>query len=250
MRGRTFAGVFTLAGMAVTLNGSASPPFDNADVRCSVVPFPGARSGDLFFVGIALADTALVGPGSVKASGHGGHLGNGRQRDVYGQLIQITQPGPESPDALRELPGGRHIIVVPWDYDPECAPTYWTRSAAWVEPGLEGFHTVRLRPANTWEGGVPVADAYFAALRPYPHGPFFSAGHRGTSALRHGTPLTPREYFSLYSVLPTISDTGDRTTMALARLRRWEADNPTLVARYPAGELLAAARRQLQGTGQ
>lgn len=235
--------VVAIAGLAIAV-GIPRFATDATDVpRCSLAPFPGVRGQGSFFVGTATRDTALVGPGSVTPSGVGGHWGKGAPRAVHGQVVRIDMLGDTVTGALSAE--HRTVIVVPWDYDAGCDPTYWSRSAAWVDAGLEGFYTIRLRPVEAWAGKTPVGDAFFADLQPYPHGAFFRAGYHGTNALRERDALTPREYFSLYSALPTGADFGDSRT-ALARLKAWQDANPILAARYPADQILVTARRRLE----
>jgi hypothetical protein len=243
---RAIAGPLAAAAMAAVLARSAEVlPLDGSS-RCSLRPFPGARTDELYFVGTALRDTALAGRGAVIPSAYGGHWGRGTPRDVYGQVVRIELLPEDAPRELNDRAGDQTIIVVPWDYDAECTPTYWSRSAAWVEAGLEDFYTVRLRPERLGTGGPHVADAFFADIRPYPHGPFYRAGYRGTDALQQRAALTPREYFSLYSVLPTASELRDGSGIALRGIERWAAAHPDLAARYPADQILASIRQRLQ----
>ena len=126
------------------------------------------------------------------------------------------------------------MVVVPWDYDPGCEPTYWSRSARWIDSGLVGFYTLKLRSETQWVDAHPTFDAFTADLNPYPHGEFYRAGYRGTNALRSGVSLDARELFSLFRVLP-FYDASDRVSPdALVPLRAWLAEHPELAKRYPA----------------
>jgi hypothetical protein len=242
---RWIIGCFVGLASGMTVDHAANVLPARAGSMCSLMAFAGVRFAGLYFVGTTMTDTMLAGLGPVKPTQYGGHWGSGRAREVYGQLVRVELLSAEAPAELRNvMAGDRTIVVVPWDYDPACDPTYWSRSAAWVEAGLEGFYTVRLRPQGRGENSRPVADAFFADLQPYPHGPFYHAGYRGTSALRERASLTAREYFSLYAVLPTPSELRDGSSAALSRLQTWKAQHPDLAERYPADQIIAVIRRR------
>lgn len=231
-----------------TLDGAVGMPPASETTRCSLSPFRVGRS-DLYLVGTALSDTLFAGPGEVVPSGQPGHWGSGERREVYGQLVRVELLNPDAPVELREAldhADPPNVLMVPWDYDPSCATTYWTRSARWIEPGLEGFYIARLRPRTLWVEGRPTFDAFLADLAVYPHGSFFVAGYRGT---RERLSLTAREYFSLHSALPTAGETRESVSKALDRVRAWEAENPDLTGRYPADETLARVKGHLGAGG-
>jgi hypothetical protein len=83
---------------------------------------------------------------------------------------------------------------------------------------------------------------------PYPVGTFFRGVFTATAGLREaiadGTALTPREYFTLYAILPTDSELRGGSVEALQRLASWEAANPSVASRYPAVHILENLRRQ------
>ena len=212
------------------------------ELVCSLTPIPGQRDPHAtYFVGAALPDTAPAGRGAVRPSDYGGHSGRGEPRAVYGQVVRADTLGGAHArlltDAFERL-ASREVVIVPWDYDPACEPTYWSASARWVEPGLVGFYSVRLRPEPQWADGRPTFDAFRAGLQPYPHGPFFRAGYRGTDALRTRPSLDAREMFSFYHSLPTREEREWKGSTALDELRRWERAHPELARKYPADGIL------------
>lgn len=213
-------------------------PGSSLRALCSLDPTQTARGTTItYFVGTAVAETVLAGAGAVRPTGAGGHWGSGRPRAIYGQVILVdTLGGAESVRVRAALAerGDRAVVVVPWDYDPGCEPTYWSTSARWVEPGLEGFYTVQLRAESLWASGRPTFDAFMADFEPYPHGAFYPAGYRGTDALRSRSSLTAREMFSLYTVLPVYTGGASPDSAALGPLRAWEAAHPELARKYPA----------------
>ena len=215
---------------------------------CSLAPFPHGRDPNVtYLVGVALADTMLAGPGRVRPSRGGGHWGPGRERTIYGQLVRVdTLAGARAEDLQHAFAqqGARQILIVPWDYDPGCEPTFWTGSARWVEPGLTGFFTVTPRSTDHWVHGVPTFDAFAADLEPYPHGAFFRAGYRGTEALRTSASLSPREFFEMYTVLPTWEESNRRDSTAFERASQWARDNSSLAIKYPASQILEYLERR------
>ena len=220
--------------------GAAVPPSTHDSARCSIIPFhPRPRGPGTLILGVGATDTIHAGVGAVVPTGRGGHTDSGRPRQVYGQLIRILNVGGTDTDLSGE---DSLIVIVPWDHDSACRPTYWSRSAAWVPVGLEGSYSVRLRPQSEW-GEYPVADAFMAALQPYPHGTFYQAGYMGTRAIRERASLTASEYFSLALALPTREEAAENPAALRDRLLAWEAANPALSTRYPADEMIAALKR-------
>jgi hypothetical protein len=218
---------------------------------CSVVPIAAYRdTATTFFVGVGDSDTVLAGQGSTKVGSGPGHWGRGTTRPIFGQVVRIgRQLGGAASDALERAfsrRGTREVIVVPWDYAPDCEPVPWGRSARWVESTQPGFFRVRLRPESQWVDGRPVLDAYRADLEPYPHGLFFQRGYRGTSALKTGPSLTPEEYFGLYAALPDQAQTARESDSAATALAVWEREHPELAKKYPAPQVLDFARRFLE----
>ena len=250
----THAVAAAVAALVLAAIGNAGSPGAGgaASARCSLVPLPSERdTAATFLVGTALADTVHAGVGTVRPSRHGGHWGPGRSRPVHGQVVRVDSLGGAHAGELSaafERAGARDVVVVPWDYDPGCEPTYWSRSARWVEPGLVGFYEVRLRRGSDWAGGRPTFDAFHADLRPYPHGAFFQAGYGGTDAVRTRPSLDAREMFSLYDALPTYEEQERNPAAALQQIQAWETAHPGLARNYPADEILEWIRRRVSRT--
>ncbi len=242
-RSALIVGAATACGIAVMRVGApasaAARPLAAASL-CSRIPFPGTRDRlATYFVARALPDTILAGENGVHPDTNGGHWGAGSARNVYGQLVRIDTLGGASDTKLRQVLAdrrSREVVVVPWDYDPACRPTYWSSSARWTDPGLMGFYRVRLRNEKEWADGRPTFDAFAADLTPYPYSPFYRAGYVGTDALRSRPSLDAREFFSLSSALPVAIREGD--SAALAPVRLWAAAHPALAEKYPADEIL------------
>jgi hypothetical protein len=241
-------GLVLIAALAIPTAGIPLSLRPTGSGLCSLSPLPlGRDTAETYFVGTALADTILAGPGDVKPSPDGGHWGRGEPRAVYGQLVRVDTLGGAQAQVVREaIPNSqsRDVVIVPWDYDPACEPTYWSMSARWVEPGLVGFYEVKLRPRPQWAGNRPTFDAFTADLEPYPHGPFFGAGFRGANAVHSRAALNAREMFEFYARLPVWRE-WKLDAQALEPLERWARENPTLANKYPADEVLHTNRRRL-----
>jgi hypothetical protein len=117
---------------------------------CSIAPFPtGREAAATYFLGHGLPDTAAASAGNLAPGTSGGHWGSGAPRSVYGQLVAVdTIAGADAGtvEATFARRGRREVVVVPWDYDAGCQPTYWTASARWIPLDRSGFYSLRLRP--------------------------------------------------------------------------------------------------------
>lgn len=236
MRPPLYSLLGAVAGVVVSLadTGEAS--------LCSIAPFPTGRdSTATYFLGRAVPETVAVTQGRISPLAAAGHWGNGRVRPLFGQVVRVdTGAGAGSELLYRTFAqrGNRDVVIVPWDYDAGCQPTYWTASAQWILSDRVGFYALRLRPVEEWSGGRPTFDARQASATPYPHGPFFAAGYGGTGVMRTSPYLAAAELFDLYGVLPT-SGTGTRPT-DLDPVLRWRDANPGLARQYPADKILSA----------
>lgn len=116
---RTLTGYASI-GIAVTLSG----PLRTHAHACSKVYMMGVHgAGHVHFLGIARSDTIAAGPGDVKYRIEHGHFGRGRDRTIYGQLVDVEKLGRRRPGALRALGNTvRQAILVPWDYAADCNP--------------------------------------------------------------------------------------------------------------------------------
>jgi len=202
---------------------------------CSPVGVPISRSSnDVFFIGAALPDTLLAGDGHHEWGTGPGHSGYGRARKIYGQLIQIEQIRGAS---RGRLPGGtRSVLLVPWDYGPDCRAVVWGESARWVPLGTRGVFRAILRPQNDWVNGIPTLDVFEPDF-------WYPSGGNLRYVLRDTTQLLPLEpVLDLYEQLPAHSLMEAAPDSAIQPLERWARQNPTLVAREPARTVLAIVR--------
>src|SRR5688572_18297116 len=132
--------------------------------RCSITVVPGYRvRADAVLLATASADTVLTGPGHIVPSVFGGHSGAGAPGPIFGQMFEVARFS--GADSLRlatafKTRGDMRVVIVPWDYDPACDPTRWSRGFAWVPVANAGTFTVALRPDSLWTDGIPVFDAF------------------------------------------------------------------------------------------
>lgn len=208
---------------------------------CSLIPFGPPSTSTTMLLATATADSALAGPGGVTPSAHGGHWGPGAERTVYGQVVEVARAAGADAASLAEAfeaAGSRRVLLVPWDYDSACQPTYWTGSAAWAPAGAEGFYRATPRPESEWVDGVPTLDVFAAEREPYPHGLVVEHDYRGAGAARSEGALTAAELYELYTGLPTAAEVEASAAAALASMLAWEESNAALLARYPGPELV------------
>ncbi|MEW5930168.1 MAG: hypothetical protein AB1941_22145 [Gemmatimonadota bacterium] len=195
--------------------------------------------GTAHLVATARADTVAAGPGSVRYEVSPGHFGPGRDRAVYGQVVEVERIGGM---AARRLEGyaGR-AVVVPWDYGPDCKPTPWAGSARWVEPGSRGLFVASLRDTAHWAGGLPTFDVHSPGSDPYPQ----RTMRRGRS-LPADSLLSVDDYFALMELLPHPDRVERAAADAYRPLLQWAERHPELARRYPASRILEIAGGEIE----
>ena len=155
-----------------------------------------------------------------------------------GQRAELQLAG-GSAASLRRGP----VILVPWEYGPDCRPIPWNPDRTWQLPRTEAFYNGQLRPRDQWLGGVPTLDVHMAWREPL----WQREDARWTRPGAREALLTPAEFFTVYESLPT-EDTLTRDRGAiLAQLSAWAAKHPSLAQREPARTILANIRRALGG---
>jgi hypothetical protein len=235
---KSFRTPLLLLLLAVLSAGSRAHPVvaDGVDHgRCSLSWAP-IRAAEVFFVGLAGADTVPAGPGAmIRPERFPVRL------RIYGQVVRVQLLNSGAPANLRSaLASAEHpnVVVVPWSHDEACQPRYWRGSARWLTAELEGFYEASLRPEELWAGGLPTFDVRFPAFTPYPHA---GVPRPGTGSADER--LSPSEYFELYSALPTEREWNPGAPEAADRLLLWETANPLLARRYPADVMLPLLKR-------
>jgi hypothetical protein len=241
---------FLLIGVSLPLLGTllaASAGSRPGGGRCSLIPLVPFRAPDeVVFVGSALWDTLLAGPGAVEYTTGEGHSGYGRSREVYGQLVGVDRVGkPWQGDISSDV---REVVLVPWDYAPDCRPVIWGLSAQWVEPGTEGVYRGALRDPSHWADGRPTLDVRGPEFVPYPVAKRlrdrFAWGGRNADSVRGE--LTPHEALDLFEVLPTHDSLRADPLTAIQPAEAWASANPELRERWPARGLLRFLRRSAE----
>lgn len=188
------------------------------------------------FIATALPDTVFAGPGTVRYTLAPGHSGPPGDRTVFGQLVSVRRIGGLAP--RRVGVSFDRVVLVPWDYGPDCAPRPWMRSAAWMELETEGLYTATLRDSAHWAGGIPTYDVFAPQFQPYPQRIDRQRGSRRAPAAI--VPL--EELFELMELFPDYRLLPDSAEAATAALFRWARANPELTQRYPIADALAQAR--------
>lgn len=229
----------TLAAL-ITLLSLAPEPIPGTPLRCSISVRPGFRArAETVLLATGSSDSAGTGAGTVVASFEVGHSGSGEPGPIYGQRFEVARfGGADSARLARayERLGDTSAIIVPWDYDPGCSPTRWARSAAWVPPSEAGTFTVALRAESLWVNGVPVFDAFIAAMEPYPLSPVYRGADRFAAPFRTTRHLSADEYFELVLAMPTRQDQWETPDAAWRTFLRWRDAHPDLAELYPANQ--------------
>ena len=227
-------GVGLIAVLLVQESGVGNP------LRCSMRLAPGFRSRtEAILLASGSRDTVATGPGQVVPSEQGGHSGSGAPGPIYGQRFAVARfAGADSLGIARafERTGDSSVIIVPWDYDAGCAPTRWTSRSAWVPAAEPGTFTVSPRAESLWVSGVPVFDAFVAAMEPYPLSPAFRADDRFAPSFRAASHMTAAQYFELVSAMPTRQDLWENPDAAWRHFLRWRDANPERLGLYPANQ--------------
>ena len=208
--------------------------------RCSMIAMPGVKTeGDPFFLGRALADTVLAGPGSTKPGAGGGHYGqSGSGTAVYGQLVAVQRTGGSK--VPRDAARADTVLVVPWDYDAGCVPVQWGGSARWLGPGPQRFFLPRLRAREHWAGSVPTYDAFVPGAQVYPaFATTLSPLQTGLLAGWDSGAAAPAEsVFAFYEAMPALPESREVDAKTFRRIRNWAARHPALATTSPVAEVL------------
>ncbi len=134
---------------------------------------------------------------------------------------------------------GSTFLVVPWKYDPSCAPTPWG-SDRWVPVGTEVVFTLSQgRPIARKEVVFDVRGWH----APYPNGEFLKYSARSSSPSDRSEWLTASEYFNLVSALPRLVSFPSTGTWRSEVERLFREGNPKWAVTFPGSEILQNARR-------
>lgn len=224
------------AALALSHPAGASP------ARCSMIGFAGPV-GDrtVFFLGVARPDTVLAGPGRTVQVAGPGHFGPESGRPVYGQLVAVERFG--GPGAQLDARHDSLVVVIPWDYDPQCRPMRWTRSDQFVEPGVQKFFLPVLRDREAWVGGLPTFDAFVPEWSSFPN-PARDSTRRGQFRV-----MTAVELFDLYQRVPSHAAIAREDWAVVTPLLEWSEERWPGLEVYPGRQLVefvsGAANREL-----
>ena len=193
------------------------------------------RPGRVEFLGAPTPDTVLAGAGAMPSGSGPGHLGPTRAgRAIHGQVVRVRRLSAAADPALAaavKRAGGR-VVLVPWDYGPDCSPLPWGRSARWLPDPVGGLFTAVPRDPAHWADGMPTFDLT-PVFVPYTGAPAPEPGARSG-----GEWLAPDELFELLATLPTSDAVEERLDEAYAPLRAWIAAHPGAADREPVREVV------------
>jgi hypothetical protein len=165
-----------------------------------------------------------------------GHSGFGRVRKIYGQLVQIEQLRGLS--ATRLPPETKRVVLVPWDYGPDCRTVIWGASARWVTPQDPVVFKATLRPRDEWANGLPTLDVFTPEFSLYP----FDTNRLYMLSDPAVNELSLEEVLDLYERLPLDRASQGSPDSAIQPLEAWARSNPGLASRQPARTILKFVR--------
>ena len=237
-----------LAG-ALLAAASSAEPVGRTACLADVSPFRRA-SDATYLLALARPDTVVAGHGTVAPTGERGHWGAPRaDTTVFGQVFRVERYGGAGGamiDSVLEPGVALEVVVVLWDYDASCRPTYWSGSSQWVFPDSIIFLSAKMRPSTEWREGRPTFDSFWGGELAYP----FDALTQSVEFYRHldtvGLPyrrrdgaLTARDVFTLVDELPAPCDWRARPLDAAARLALVKERRAALLLKHP-GRAIAA----------
>ena len=183
-----------------------------------------------YFIGLTLDDTALVGPGTTEFVVGEGHYGRRtRDREVFGQVVRVERWGSN----VEALGAGKRetVVVVPWDYGPDCRTTIWSRSWHWLPVGTRLFFSPRVRRPTITTDSQPVFDAFAPQFDAYP------SRYPDPVMGRALKDLTVDQLFELFERLPSAEEIEESDWSATDSALSWAEMNPSLARKYPAREI-------------
>lgn len=162
----------------------------------------------------------------------------GPQRPRFGQVALMVDPG-----STLGVARGVRVVLVPWQFGPDCAPTPWIESALWAPVDTVSFLTAWLRPRASWISDAPTFDVEVRGSQP-----MWRFGETRWAESRDGL-LTPTEFLAIHEGLPTHSELHSapllRTRLVALRRR-----HPALVDREPARTMLGNLERYIASLPQ
>jgi hypothetical protein len=146
-------------------------------------------------------------------------------------------------EGMDGVPSGAALLV-PWSYAPDCSPSPWSGSA-WDPPDSAAFYTGALRPRSDWIADTPTVDVAMAEVQPI----WQTADPRWLSVRPGDRLLTPKEFFTVFAVLPFREEMLEQPDSVAATVTRWIKENPELAARPPASAMLSNLLRHVGRRG-
>ncbi len=232
---------------AIILGASSRDDAEARSVFCSIDPLGAYASvGATLFIGTASVDS-LPGGGPKRILSFSARDSVTIPAPAFSQVVTIERLSTAAPSDLRTAisrSNGR-ILLIPWEYGPDCSTLAWRGNALWMKPGTRGLFAGNLRPRGEWVNGVPTFDVGSTYNLPYPSAPAFGRYIRG------GIPLSADQLMNYYDSLPRVSyERTDRLTQLTREqanrdaLLEWAERHPELAARPPVASFIGSARRE------
>jgi hypothetical protein len=222
----------TRVAASLALFGAIAPDVAHA---CKKGPYSPLRSpGMISFMGSATSDTLPVRAAHIQ-------WGNSTIAAAprYGMVVSVEQL---TQHAKAVLPSSvSRVVVVAWNYLPDCSPTPRPGSAAWTASGVRGIFSVTLRDRKDWVDGLPTLDSHEPDGTPYPFGSMYQYV-RPAAEMR----LTGDELFPLLDLFPESRQLQDSADVHGERLLAWARANPSLASKYPVADAVSMTRSAVE----
>lgn len=199
-----------------------------------------------------IAVTAVLAAGGPSPTCDPAWLPIVRVPDVAFFVAVVVEPTSEGFKAELQSVGARAVtlppgpvLLVPWNYGPDCRPLPWPAGSQWTPPREAAFYTARLRPESQWIDRTPTFDVEMAWREP-----LWRAADPRWPHPTTGTLLSPGEFLELYGALPTPGELDQEPVKVLARIAQWATAHPQLSQREPGLTILGNIRRAAEALPQ
>ncbi len=217
-----------------TIAGLAARPLSACDPAwLPSVRLPGTAIMVVRFSHDTVADLVRPRFNPERATAFEGYLSL-RRRTSYGQRATIDAVDGRS---RWRPPAGAAVILVPWEFGPDCEPFPFSQTAKWAQAEVPSVVTGWLRPKAGWIGGVPTLDVEKAGFEPrwVDHDPRWPHDRRDM--------MSALEYLTFVQILPTRAEFERRPAEVRRRIDSWALAHPALATKEPGATILANLRR-------
>ncbi len=220
--------VIALSGLAFVVPGE---PRSVGGKTCSMrVSYAPQRPETVAVLAVAMPDSLFIPAGRLPAAVIRHGVPEIPGSSVFGQAFDVLAVSDKRRPPGRSL--GRHLVVVPWGYGPDCVTIPWEASAVWVPPGdTVLFVSLGERYRDPVDGSV------FHVLgwhHPYPGA---DLARFAASRSRSGDEwMSPRDVLEMLDELPPYPANDDLSALR-KQFDKWARSHPRLARQFPASAI-------------